>query len=1123
MNGEEVKKLYNALINKGYKTNNIGDEQTFIAKMGDKANRKELYDYVSSRGDFRIGDYDNYERRLTSEQQTGQSINTVPTINHSTSPTESSLSPEASAMIDELKAKIRDVKPVQRESSLQELVDRQREADKQSSRRLPQLRQEVARPDAIRQEQIILPVEHSDRNDEERDIDSRFKPREAASPEDIYSNYIDRFALTRRGQELQSELVDIQRGVNDRYAGEFLQSDEYRALADRYTGQELNNKANEDFNRIYGERINKDMQPYIMAYQDEVLKRYGDRINEDMKQLTKEQVAGDIDKLSASVGKQLGDAHSRLSQQGGTGGNVMNVLMGSRRYNTDKAINAERRQLGELEVAQNLLNDSKEIIAEAQKRGNTNFMAGLGRGLYDTVFDADTWSMGLTDLREGKLLMDVLDKFDRGERLNDSEQALMDAAVANLATNAYYYSDLGRGYKAGMTTGQSIPFMLEFAINPVSGSGSAIAKSILRYGMKKFGAKTAKRGVSRMAARLAGDALAATGLTGTTGSARVAAGTMERMTGDIQLDNTGRHYAGRTGQQSAGEALGKSFASSFLENQSEMVFNAFKGFGPVVWAQAERVLPGGVGSLMDDALTGKTWNFYRKLKSSPVLVEAAKRTQFHGLFGEYAEELYNNFANIPLGEMTLEEATDLDNNIDTFLGLAPTSVAFSLLGLGGLAHERYRYRRQKQRMLGQMTEEEREKMTKLEELSKERGNEDIKRFIKETITATNLTPEEKKQEIAYAYNIAVNNALDDVDKARKQEVRNNHDASFREGQAIYEEHDPTQMRQTVLRREVALERLTGMGIDEQSIQELGEIPVEEREERLSTYTDDVRDAALDYLNALDREAGMNDAMDKAHAGEVEHARNLLGEITASSGNVTLVPLGKYGSKDAQWGVVVKGLDANGMPTQSNGALMVYPIQMDNNVPVFSSINEDSPLTVIPESMIDAMIVSPDDALRGMLSSYQQDADIQEGTPIAPQSSFPILDEAGSVQTVTVLGNDGAGNWILQMPDGSVSSPIADDVLRIRKRDAEIAPILQEYAAASQVQEEARKEVDKEESVAQQKGTTTPQTAAVPKPKVGDRFTVDGKTAVVKEIAPDGIIVDYVNEEGDITGGKAMRL
>ena len=1033
-------------------------------------------------------------------------------------------------MIDELKAKIRDVKPVQRESSLQELVDRQREADKQSSRRLPQLRQEVARPDAIRQEQIILPVEHSDRNDEERDIDSRFKPREAASPEDIYSNYIDRFALTRRGQELQSELVDIQRGVNDRYAGEFLQSDEYRTLADRYTGKELDEKANEAFARLYGERIGKEMQPYARAYQDEVMKRYGDRMENELFQLSKDRVNEHLEDLNKKVNQSIEQNRQMIAPGGyrpfltwtGRGGGVQT---GENVYDSPNAdaLNDDYRKLM---AAANLLRDSRAVVKEAKRKGHTSFMGGLGRGFSDTAFDADSWSQGLlAHIREGALL-DAVQKADEGKPLTDAEQQLLDAAATNMAVQAYYASDLGRGYKAGSTTGESLGFMLQIAANPVAQSGNAIAKGILRYGMKKFGAKMVNRGVTRMAARLASDALAATGVTATTGIGNVGTGTLEREIGTVKFDtdDAGRiRYAGREGQQSAGEALAKSFASSFLENQSEMVFNAFKGFGPVVWAQAERFLPGGVGSLVDDALAGKTWNFYRKLKSSPVLAEAAKRTQFHGLFGEYAEELYNNFANIPLGEMTFEEATDLDNNIDTFLGLAPTSVAFGMLGLGGLAYERYRYRRQMQQVLRQMNEEERERLTKLEELSKERGNEDIKRFIKETITATNLTPEEKKDEIAYAYGIAVNNALDDVAKARKQEVIDNHDASFREGQSIYEAHDPAQMRQTVLRREVALERLTGMGIDEQSIQELGEIPVEEREERLSTYTDDVRDAALDYLNALDREAGMNDAMDKAHAGEVEHARNLLEEITASSGNVTLVPLGKYGSKDAQWGVVVKGLDANGMPTQSNGALMVYPIQMDNNVPVFSSINEDSPLTVIPESMTDAMIVTPDDALRGMLSSYQQDADIQEGTPIAPQSSFPILDEAGAVQTVTVLGNDGAGNWILQMPDGSVSSPIADDVLRKRKRDAEIAPILQEYAAASQVQEEARKEVDKEESVAQQKEETASQSASIPKPRPGDRFTVDGKTAVVKEIAPDGIIVDYVNEEGDIIGADQLTF
>ena len=61
----EVKKLYSALISKGYTTKNLGDEQTFISKMQDAENRKQLYDWVNGRGDFRIGSYEDYEKRLT--------------------------------------------------------------------------------------------------------------------------------------------------------------------------------------------------------------------------------------------------------------------------------------------------------------------------------------------------------------------------------------------------------------------------------------------------------------------------------------------------------------------------------------------------------------------------------------------------------------------------------------------------------------------------------------------------------------------------------------------------------------------------------------------------------------------------------------------------------------------------------------------------------------------------------------------------------------------------------------------------------------------------------------------------------------------------------------------------
>lgn len=71
MNENEVKKLYTALINKGFSANDIGDENTFVAKMGDQNARKQFYDAISKTS-FRIGDYDTFEKRLTSSEQVEQ-------------------------------------------------------------------------------------------------------------------------------------------------------------------------------------------------------------------------------------------------------------------------------------------------------------------------------------------------------------------------------------------------------------------------------------------------------------------------------------------------------------------------------------------------------------------------------------------------------------------------------------------------------------------------------------------------------------------------------------------------------------------------------------------------------------------------------------------------------------------------------------------------------------------------------------------------------------------------------------------------------------------------------------------------------------------------------------------
>lgn len=603
--------------------------------------------------------------------------------------------------------------------------------------------------------------------EEESRLDKEYTPRSISSMNDVYNNYRDRFALTERGRQLSEEMAGIQKEIQDKYANRFLASDEYRKLSQQYKGNELNQKANEAFQKTYGEVISKELESYQDVYNKEITSRYGTDMKRDLAGFVKKSVGSHLSTLTNEVNKDLDNIEEKITKQkkilrNDSGNAMVNARMNTREDPTLAQYRGERTYL---EGAKDLIDESNNIIEEAGKKGKTNFFSGLARGFADTAFDPKQWTLGISDMIGGIRLKNVVEKADKGEKLSPSEEKLLDAAVTNMAVNAYYSSDLGRGYKAGQTTGASIPFMLEFAINPISAAGEGIAKSILKYGMKKFGASAMKKGMSKMGARLAGDALAAAGMEGTTGLARVTAGAQDRMMGNIlfDVDKDGNlTYGGREGGMDMGKAIGKSIASTFLENQSEMIFNAFKGLGKGIWKNVEETVPGGASEFMKYITNSRAGKLYREIKDNPTFKEAAKKAQFHGLPEEYMEEVYNNLANVPLGEMTLEEATDLDNNIDTFLGLAPTSVAFGLLGLGSMGAERVRHRQKMNAAFGNMTKEQQEKLSELKRMSKERGNDDIRIFIKETMNDGSLSKEEKKAEIEYAFDIAKNNAMEDI-------------------------------------------------------------------------------------------------------------------------------------------------------------------------------------------------------------------------------------------------------------------------------------------------------------------------------------------------------------------------
>lgn len=943
--------------------------------------------------------------------------------------------------------------------------------------------------------------------EEESRLDKEYTPRSISSMNDVYNNYRDRFALTERGKQLSEEMAGIQKEIQDKYANRFLASDEYRKLSQQYKGNELNQKANEAFQKTYGEVISKELESYQDVYNKEITSRYGTDMKRDLAGFVKKSVGSHLNTLTNEVNKDLDDIEEKITKQkkilrNDSGNAMVNARMNTREDPTLAQYRGERTYL---EGAKDLIDESNNIIEEAGKKGKTNFFSGLARGFADTAFDPKQWTLGISDMIGGIRLKNVVEKADKGEKLSPSEEKLLDAAVTNMAVNAYYSSDLGRGYKAGQTTGASIPFMLEFAINPISAAGEGIAKSILKYGMKKFGASAMKKGMSKMGARLAGDALAAAGMEGTTGLARVTAGAQDRMMGNIlfDVDKDGNlTYGGREGGMDMGKAIGKSIASTFLENQSEMIFNAFKGLGKGIWKNVEETVPGGASEFMKYITNSRAGKLYREIKDNPTFKEAAKKAQFHGLPEEYMEEVYNNLANVPLGEMTLEEATDLDNNIDTFLGLAPTSVAFGLLGLGSIGAERVRHRQKMNAAFGNMTKEQQEKLSELERMSKERGNDDIRIFIKETMNDGSLSKEEKKAEIEYAFDIAKNNAMEDIAGEQTREESEKRTAAQEEGTDIYTTHDPVAMRTTVLREEVSRERLSSV-LDDEAIDALAGANDAQRAEMLDVMDEETRRLATDYLRQKDRHDAVEDALDEAHASEYEQAAVKVQQMSPQ-GQVVTIPLGRFGDKEHSYGVVINGIDATGQPGET-GTLMVVPLENGPEGPIFASFDENNAKTVRINADTEISMVGRDQVLEQILGAYNADAAIMEAQPISAGQTFSIADDNGTVTGISVVGQDTMGNWSVLMEGSREPVSVSDEQLRAMKDNVDKAGIRTEYAQ----EDENRRQ---EELIRK----FSPEVLAL-QPEKGDKIYTGGKEIVLDEEVPGGWSGKIIDNNGNETG------
>lgn len=347
----------------------------------------------------------------------------------------------------------------------------------------------------------------------------------------------------------------------------------------------------------------------------------------------------------------------------------------------------------------------------ASKKGKQllAFGAGAWRGLAHAVGKVSTWDMGMTDMAtNGALYTAAVDADRKGiDNISREDRDLLDITAYTNAIQSENEQYLGRGYKAGQVTGESLPFMIEMMLNPASKLGTTATNKLMREAVKRYGKDAVKKATKKYLAakictRLMGDAVGSMAMAGTTGQGHVTADMLNRLTGDVQfkVDDSGKIvYGGREGaEDSVLKAYMKAFGAQTIENHSEMVGEYFAPFlgkaASLTRKGMDKIGLGKVNKLIDDI--GAT-------NAAKMLGDFEKHTKWNGTFGEYAEEVVGNIENaILVGDNTLDTAKgtgvfNADQNIDTFLGV-------SLMGGFFAGAKTLSYRGPKRQALNEMSD-----------------------------------------------------------------------------------------------------------------------------------------------------------------------------------------------------------------------------------------------------------------------------------------------------------------------------------------------------------------------------------------------------------------------------------
>lgn len=769
-----IQDVYKAACQEGFINPQEFTEQAFGDMLANDANRRAYYDHVRKIDPtFYSSDYDTFSKNALSIVSPNNSANTV--VTETGQPADDKEKSKQSKSDKSYWQSIGTHNPYPLTKEDEQQLEKERQVEREKNATLPMSEEDKERQETIKQLQTEglwgrangysysidketgMPIisktngdgmhlsigtpSNQDEIDRQKAQQSSYITREIKTPQDLYTSVSEAWiANTSEGQKAKAELdkqadslrstltadltnqvSELQRKVN---AGE-LSVEDARKQADKLAA---------DAQTIFENEI-KEAQDVFFRQMTEANADYLNQQTRLLGQKATNQTISDINARIAPHIRQLEterqQAMQRASQsvqaQGGMYGAIGASMSSNTAYKPEKD-----QELALYHQSQQFLADAAKISDAAQK--GEGFWKGLGKSLGDI----DTWDFGISQLTRSANLKDIVEKYERGEQLTDAEKGLMDSAVAYMSACAYNSDKINRRYKMGQTTGESIPFMLQFMVMPIGAIKDKVAKGVLGYGIEQFGGKAAQA-AGKVAAKYgaktafkeAGTALlsnlAAAGVqTAAFGVPKIAEGAISRMTGDIQPTITEQGniaYNGRRNQQSAASAVWNSAVDMYAENLSEMILTSLDPLK--AYAGTAKLFSGLKNSQIAQVL-GRL--------NEGVIGKVRDRVQFRNYLEEVGEEYVGNLIRWGLStDVNNAEDAGLsaDRQIDTWLGLAPTSIAFGAANIveGGI--DRFQSSRAAKRLREIMADGDKRRY--LESLLKSRNSDDFSKNAHEVI------------------------------------------------------------------------------------------------------------------------------------------------------------------------------------------------------------------------------------------------------------------------------------------------------------------------------------------------------------------------------------------------------